>query len=310
MESDTLSDDELERMLYASSPFGDARGPDAAAPAAPAPRAGIVSDRRHLAPRGRSRRTWAWAAPVSAVALTAVIVAASFSAAWLRQPGGAAGPTGSITSPSPAAAPREGVVGTGTLLTSDGTAVGRVEVSMSDDVTRFSIRDYASAEEQLQVNLGVVAGGDDGCGTASNWELVAIPEGGVYTFAIPSEMLHGDPTAIDQIAIVSLDGGADAGCHARFGARAQMTWTIPPARSWLADIADAGARDGASGQVVSRTGGSRVYVVASGDRLDDVAARFGIRPEDLFYLNESRSPNPEDAMLYTGEELNLDLGAR
>jgi LysM repeat protein len=50
------------------------------------------------------------------------------------------------------------------------------------------------------------------------------------------------------------------------------------------------------------------YTVARNDLAEDVAARFGMTADDLFYLNPFRFPS--DEILRVGEELNLTVAAR
>jgi hypothetical protein len=83
-----------------------------------------------------------------------------------------------------------------------------------------------------------------------------------------------------------------------------IRWSLPKA---LRDLghADLGARPGARG-VVERRGGRPVgYVVASGDALGAVAARFGLTPWELLYLNPLRDRGSNDS-LFAEERLSLD----
>lgn len=50
--------------------------------------------------------------------------------------------------------------------------------------------------------------------------------------------------------------------------------------------------------------------VEPNDLIDEVAARFGITVDDLFYLNNSRIPNAGQHTLSVGERLNLSLADR
>ena len=62
--------------------------------------------------------------------------------------------------------------------------------------------------------------------------------------------------------------------------------------------------------VIDATGRPVAYTVAPKDLLPEVAGRFGITPEDAFYLNPARAGSPEDPMLSVNEVLNLNLRAR
>ena len=52
------------------------------------------------------------------------------------------------------------------------------------------------------------------------------------------------------------------------------------------------------------------YVVAPDDLIDEVASRFGITRDDVFYLNPARLPSPMSETLRVGEVLNLSVERR
>ena len=84
-----------------------------------------------------------------------------------------------------------------------------------------------------------------------------------------------------------------------------------PLRPYLDTLVDGGTRSGAGGEVViDATGRPVAYTVAPIDLLSEVAGRFGITPDDAFYLNPARAGSPEDPMLDVNEVLNLNLRAR
>jgi LysM repeat protein len=62
---------------------------------------------------------------------------------------------------------------------------------------------------------------------------------------------------------------------------------------------------GARGTVTVVSGAPSSYLVADGDNLSSIAARFGITLNDLMFLN------PMDSMpLWAGQHLNLSKGLR
>jgi hypothetical protein len=61
--------------------------------------------------------------------------------------------------------------------------------------------------------------------------------------------------------------------------------------------------------VIDATGRPVAYTVAPNDLIPEVAGRFGITPDDAFYLNPARE-GAEYPMLYVNEVLNLNLRAR
>ncbi len=68
-------------------------------------------------------------------------------------------------------------------------------------------------------------------------------------------------------------------------AYAPLTWTMPDLRPDLHPV-DSGPRTGATGEVkLGATGIMNQYWIAPGDDFAGIAARFGIAPADLVYLN-------------------------
>jgi hypothetical protein len=138
---------------------------------------------------------------------------------------------------------------------------------------------------------------------------------------LPLSFGRGDPTFISEIVLTTsaalgsdgvfkqADGSSD--CINQVVARAPLVWTFGPLRPYLDTLVDGGTRSGAGGEVViDATGRPVAYAVAPNDLLPQVAGRFGITPDDAFYLNPARAGSPEYPMLYTNEVLNLNLRAR
>ncbi|PPH26876.1 hypothetical protein [Rathayibacter sp. AY1F9] len=117
---------------------------------------------------------------------------------------------------------------------------------------------------------------------------------------------RGDPTAIDQLVLTTRPQD-DPDCSTRILAIADVQWNVQPQRSTLV-ARDAGPRAAARGEVSSTDGVLTSYAVARNDLAEDVAARFGMTADDLFYLNPFRFPS--DEILRVGEELNLTVAAR
>ena len=125
-------------------------------------------------------------------------------------------------------------------------------------------------------------------------------------------ILSGDPSGIDQVVLVTIPAEpftAEMSCLATVVARADIDWTFPPLRGYL-DLVDSGATGGARGDAETIDGRPAAYTVAPGDLIEEVAARFGISVDDLFYLNNSRQPNAQQQTLRVGERLNLLLADR
>jgi hypothetical protein len=118
--------------------------------------------------------------------------------------------------------------------------------------------------------------------------------------------VHGDPTAIDQL-VITTQHQSELDCATKIIAVADVQWSVKPQRSDLV-AQDAGPRAAARGETTSTDGVPTSYMVARNDLAEDVAARFGMTADDLFYLNPFRFPS--DEILRVGEELNLSVAAR
>jgi len=138
---------------------------------------------------------------------------------------------------------------------------------------------------------------------------------------LPLSFGRGDPTFISEIALTTSaalgsDGvfkqaDSSSDCINQVVARAPLVWTFGPLRPYLDTLVDGGTRSGAGGEVViDATGRPVAYTVAPNDLLPEVTGRFGITPDDAFYLNPARAGSPEDPMLSVNEVLNLNLRAR
>ncbi|PPF14648.1 hypothetical protein C5C56_16290 [Rathayibacter sp. AY1D1] len=117
---------------------------------------------------------------------------------------------------------------------------------------------------------------------------------------------RGDPTAIDQLVITTKPQN-DSDCSMKIIAVADVQWSVKPQRSDLV-AKDAGPRAAARGETTSTDGTPTSYTVARNDLAEDVAARFGMTADDLFYLNPFRFPS--DEILRVGEKLNLAVATR
>jgi hypothetical protein len=83
---------------------------------------------------------------------------------------------------------------------------------------------------------------------------------------------------------------------------ARLHWTRPPALLDLHAV-DTGPAAAARGRVTTRAGRIVGYTVANLDRLDAVARRFRLTPDEILYLNPR---GHSETMLLTGDVLNLD----
>ena len=87
---------------------------------------------------------------------------------------------------------------------------------------------------------------------------------------------------------------------------APIEWTMTPLYPDLT-VSDLGERPGANGIVTSEKDGPVSYSVAEDDRLDEIAARFGLTVDQLVWLNPRR---PDPTAVYNNETLNLSPSRR
>ncbi|MEP7369627.1 MAG: hypothetical protein ABI662_08230 [Dermatophilaceae bacterium] len=205
----------------------------------------------------------------------------------------------------------EGVVASGTFNSVDGSTTGTVDVVVTGDLAELVLRDLVSTHKRLGVSAPFGDSAADPCvddGAFSFGDIVA----GTPTDLTPLWFGRGDPTFISEIALTTVTQ-ADGSSHCIYQvvARARLVWTFGPLRPYLDILVDGGTRSGAGGEVViDATGRPVAYTVAPNDLLPEVAGRFGITPDDAFYLNPTRAGSPEAPMLYVNEVLNLSLHAR
>ncbi|MBF4635691.1 LysM peptidoglycan-binding domain-containing protein [Agreia pratensis] len=129
---------------------------------------------------------------------------------------------------------------------------------------------------------------------------------------LPPDLGQGDPTFFGS-AVLTQFSEVDReknDCAATVIAAAPIAWTLSPRRPDL-KVTDTGKTAGASGVVaVDGSGATVSYTVARGDTLSNIADRFGISVDDIFYLNPTRLRGPQDPTAYTGEVLNLSVADR
>jgi LysM repeat protein len=165
-------------------------------------------------------------------------------------------------------------------------------------------------EPQLQVLADDLPDGG-GC-IDSDWRFgLGAVTSAEQTFVLggSDDIGQGDLSFLREVAVTQSGASADTACPLPFIAHATLDWTLPDMRPGLS-VADSGPAAGAAGEVVLRGREPLSYTVAAGDSLTAIAARFGIELDELFYLNPTRSPNPEGSTAFTGEVLNLSRADR
>jgi len=115
--------------------------------------------------------------------------------------------------------------------------------------------------------------------------------------------LSDDPSHLGTVAIYGQPGQA---CSTPVIASGDFTWSIPEQFPDLS-VVDSGETGGAIGAVTLDGTIPVSYLVHKGDVLEEVAARFGITPEELQWLNPTRNGK---AQLVADETLNLSPDLR
>lgn len=253
---------------------------------------------------------------VSCSALGDASVEGTASVVATAQPSAEAQPIVTTVLPIP-----EGVVASGAFNPADGSTTGTVDVVVKGDLAELVLRDLVSTHERLGVRAPFGDSEADPCMDGDAFAFADIVAGTpTDPLILPLSFGRGDPTFISEIALTtSATLGSDGGfkqadgssdCINQVVARAPLVWTFGPLRPYLNTLVDGGTRSGAGGEVViDATGRPVAYTVAPNDLLPEVAGRFGITPDDAFYLNPARASS-EDPMLSVNEVLNLNLRAR
>jgi LysM repeat protein len=232
---------------------------------------------------------------------------------------------GGCSSSAPAGTPAseapETASGEGHPVLAPGTVVATGEFSGDPRVTgRLSVVIGATGDYELHLASFVAASGVtpqlqvladdlpvDGDCIDSDWRFgLGAVTSSEQTFVLggSDDIGQGDLSFLREIAVTQSGASADSACPLPFIAHAPLDWTLPDMRPGLS-VADSGAAVGAAGDVVLQGREPLSYTVAAGDSLTAIAARFGIELDELFYLNPTRSPNPEGSTAFTGEVLNL-----
>jgi LysM repeat protein len=145
--------------------------------------------------------------------------------------------------------------------------------------------------------------GDDQLGGATTTPSAAV--------SVPIDEAGSDPSWLGSLVTYS-SATADPSLPVEIGpdkvlAVTKVAWSVP-ARTTNVHPADGGATANASGTVSATTasGAPASYVIAPGDLIGDVAARFGITVEALIWLNDGMQVYGQQQYLYEGTTLNLD----
>jgi hypothetical protein len=237
---------------------------------------------------------------------------ATAQAAAAARPTATAQPSATAQPTAEAQPIRQGVVASGTFHPADGSTTGTVDVVVTGDLAKLVLRDLKSTHERLGVRAPFRHPQTGPCADGAGFAFADIVAGTpTDPLIMPLSLGRGDPTFIREIALTTFMPADDSNeCINKVVARAPLRWTFRPLRPYLATLVDDGTRGGARGKVMVDASGRPVaYPVAPNDLLPEVAGRFGLTPDDVFYLNPARTSG-EDPILKVDEVLNLNLRAR
>jgi hypothetical protein len=116
-----------------------------------------------------------------------------------------------------------------------------------------------------------------------------------------------DPTFLQNVVITTASPASSQGAW-KVVAVAPLVWHAPNRHSGLV-VHDSGPASGATGTATKQNGVVASYLIARGDSVTDVEARFGLTLRDLVYLN-ARNAAAINFQLNWGQTLNLDPALR
>lgn len=248
---------------------------------------------------------------VATVAMLAVIALSGCTAALGPSRATASARSASVTSqrppkttatPGPATA--NGIVATGQFGSPDGTTSGTVTVSLQNSELILHVDGFrTTAQGSLQFQLSPWAPSTP-CLADEHSLILGRP--GLRQVGIGS--LATDPSFYKTVVMTRAPTPQNPtdtnGCVFTPVAFAPISWTLPDTHPDLS-VRDSGSMAGARGTATVVSGAPSSYVVADGDNLSSIAARFGISLDDLLFLN------PMDSMpLWAGQHLNLSKALR
>jgi hypothetical protein len=207
----------------------------------------------------------------------------------------------------------DGIVGTGTLTSWNGKTTGSLQVLAKSGQFAFVLTDFAT--DITGQSLFAIADNPvtmTQCGENNLWQVgLTTRDGNVIKptmrFDLPNDThTFDDPSFFTNFLILQWsDAGARIrGCDQAIAALATIRWTMAPIYPGLA-VHDSGPTSAAEGTVKTVDGKPFSYDTAARDTWSSIAARFGITPAQLLYLNPIRHPEAEPAIAYADQVLNL-----
>jgi hypothetical protein len=194
----------------------------------------------------------------------------------------------------------DGVVATGDLTSVAGEAIGEVRIIKDGSTYHFDVPEFVTLTNERPMTLALSDSPFEPteCGDANIWQI-GIGDQATLDYGLDAATFSsGDWSFITSVVVVGhLDPVGD--CQQPILAIAPLTWDQPVVRPWV-DPVDSGAAVQAEGRV-----DGTLYTTAAGDNFDAIAARFGIGPDDLEWLNPIRTPG-QTRWAYADQVLNLD----
>ena len=210
----------------------------------------------------------------------------------------------------------DGTVGTGTLTSWNGKTTGQLRVvAKSGNFTLMFSSFSTDYPGQLTFGLADTAVRMTQCGENNLWQIGLTPPDNIVK---PSMSLglpnvadgYTDPSFFQTFLLLQYpDGTTTRGCQQPIIALAKIAWTMKPIYPGLT-VHDSGKAASAEGVVKLINEKPFSYVTAVRDTWSSIAARFGLTPAELLYLNPIRHPEAVPAIAYEGQILNLDPANR
>lgn len=212
--------------------------------------------------------------------------------------------------PTPSAVPYpeapDGVVATGNFESSAVATSGVITITKRGDKFILKLDDFdTDFDGQMSFVLSDIPVTATMCGEGGHYQIARSLSGTTIVPALTVREVTDDPSFLTTASVIQDPVGATINdCTSAFLGTATLDWTLPDLRPVLV-LEDSGSRAGAHG-VITKDGD---YLTTSGDVWGEVAARFGITPDELEWLNPIR-PTRKKGVAYDDEVLNLSKSQR
>jgi len=217
-------------------------------------------------------------------------------------------------SPTPVSSAADGVVATGTFVSSTAQVTGGVTVTKEGETYTAHLSDFTvsdTAQSTIAMSRDTI--GVDDC-VSDRYGMAFSPNGLGPGGAMPLSIRPSavDPSYLKTVVIAKYPSGppVDGVCYEPTIAVAPLNWTLPDPFPELAPAVDGGSVPAASGLSWTEDGVVLSYRTAPNDKPSTIAARFGLTEAELAYLNPERPSQYKDGQAYADEILNLVRAGR